>query len=73
MNPEQSLESADGAYGSIDENACLRLAFEDRDFLASEELRAVRLQLEFMKPERALRQEGIASTIVVFGSARLLP
>ncbi len=73
MNPEQSLKSADAAYGSVDESACLSLAFEDRDFLASEELRAVRLQLEFMKPERALRQEGIASTIVVFGSARLLP
>ncbi len=47
-----------------------RLAFADTDFLLRDELRPVRLQLELLKPELALQEEGIESTIVVFGSAR---
>lgn len=50
-----------------------RLAHEDADLLAADDLRPVRLQLELLKPERALRMHGIRSTIVVFGSARILP
>lgn len=44
----------------------------DPDFLQRDELRAVRLQLEWFKPEIIQQDEGIVSTIVVFGSARLL-
>jgi uncharacterized protein (TIGR00730 family) len=44
----------------------------DSDFLQRDELRAVRLQLEWFKPELIQQDEGIESTIVVFGSARLL-
>ncbi len=44
----------------------------DSDFLQRDELRAVRLQLEWCKPELIQQDEGIESTIVVFGSARLL-
>lgn len=47
-----------------------RLAFADPDFLVRDELRPVRLQLELLKPELAFQEEGIESTIVVFGSAR---
>jgi len=47
-------------------------AFEDMYFLAKKDLRPVRLQLELLKPETFLRKHGILSTIVVFGSARLL-
>jgi len=49
-----------------------RLAYEDPDFLAEDDLRPVRLQLELVKPERALRTQAIHSTVVVFGSARIL-
>jgi len=49
-----------------------RLAFADRDFLLRDELRPVRLQLELLKPELLLQEEAIVSTVVVFGSARLL-
>src|SRR5690606_37672476 len=31
----------------------------------------LRLQLELLKPERILREQGIHSTVVVFGSARV--
>lgn len=44
----------------------------DSEFLQRDELRAVRLQLEWFKPELIQQDEGIESTIVVFGSARLL-
>ena len=49
-----------------------RLAFADNEFLLREELRPVRLQLELLKPELELLARGIESTIVVFGSARLV-
>jgi len=48
-----------------------RLAFTDRDFMLREELRPVRLQLELLKPEMALDEAGIQSTIVMFGGARI--
>ena len=47
-------------------------ADQDTEFLNREELRPVRLQLELLKPEIIQIQEGIRSTIVVFGSARLI-
>ncbi len=50
-----------------------RLAFTDTDFLLREELRPVRMQLELLKPEMVQREQGIESTIVMFGSARILP
>ncbi|MBO6814103.1 MAG: LOG family protein [Rhizobiaceae bacterium] len=48
-----------------------RLAFDDEDFLTSEELRPVRLQLELLKPELKLAEAGIMSTVVLFGGARI--
>ena len=50
-----------------------RLANRDPDLLQSDDLRPVRLQLELLKPERAIAANHIVSTIVVFGSARILP
>lgn len=47
-------------------------AFEDVEFLNRDELRPVRLQLELLKPEIVQNEHQIHSTIVVFGSARLL-
>ena len=49
-----------------------RLAFTDTDFLLRDELRPVRLQLELLKPEMVQREQGIESTIVIFGSARIV-
>jgi uncharacterized protein (TIGR00730 family) len=50
-----------------------RLAFTDTDFLLREELRPVRMQLELLKPEMVQQEQGIENTIVIFGSARILP
>ncbi|MCP4206993.1 MAG: TIGR00730 family Rossman fold protein [Shimia sp.] len=48
-----------------------RLAFADEDFLCRPELRPVRLQLELLKPELALDEHEIESTVVLFGGARI--
>jgi uncharacterized protein (TIGR00730 family) len=48
-----------------------RLAFQDPDFLLKDELRPVRLQLELLKPELALLEKKVESTVVIFGSARI--
>jgi uncharacterized protein (TIGR00730 family) len=48
-----------------------RLAWDDADFLTRRELRPVRLQLELMKPEMALAERNIRSTVVLFGGARI--
>ena len=47
-------------------------ADRDVDFLQRDELRPLRLGLELLKPELIQTELGIRSTIVVFGSARLL-
>lgn len=49
-----------------------RLAEEDTALLARPELRPVRLQLESLKPELIQQEHGIHSTIVVFGSTRIV-
>jgi len=46
-------------------------ADRDMEFLQREELRSLRIGLELLKPELIQREEGVRSTIVVFGSARL--
>lgn len=57
---------------AIQNGQAYTLAQEDIAFLASEDLRPVRMQLELLKAEHALREHGVHSTIVVFGSARIL-
>jgi len=47
------------------------LAEMDTDFLQRPELRPVRMQLELLKPEVILTEQGVASTIVVFGGTRI--
>ena len=51
--------------------SAFRLAFTDTAFLLREELRPVRMQLELLKPELVQAEQGIESTIVIFGSARI--
>jgi uncharacterized protein (TIGR00730 family) len=49
-----------------------RQAHADPDFMQRNELRPVRLQLELLKPELAMIEGGVKSTIVVFGGTRIL-
>ncbi len=52
--------------------ASYRLAVEDTDFLLRDELRDIRFALEYSKAELGLRDWGIRSTVIVFGSARTM-
>lgn len=49
-----------------------RVAYKDVDFLTSADLRPTRMELELLKPELALRQQDVRSTIVVFGGTRIV-
>ena len=55
----------------LDSPAFVR-ADDDPAFLHRDELRPVRLQLEYMKPELTLRERRIESTIVLFGGTRIV-
>lgn len=48
------------------------LAFLDDQFILNEANRPIRLMLEYVKPDTIMREQQIETTIVVFGSARLL-
>jgi hypothetical protein len=59
------------ANGAQMRSPSYRLAVEDRDFLLRDEMRALRFAMEYQKAELALRDWGVRSTVVVFGSARV--
>ena len=62
------------ADNSLQKNSsAFRLPALDTDFLLGDSMRGVRLQLEYEKAEQRLRAWTVRSTVVVFGSARVLP
>jgi hypothetical protein len=56
---------------AILESPSYRVANEDMDFLASDPVRGLRLQMDYLKPEIGLRANNVVRTIVVFGSSRI--
>ena len=61
--PDNSLQRGAPSY---------RLPVEDTDFLSNrEEMRGLRFALEYTKADLTLRDWGVRSTIIVFGSARI--
>jgi len=52
-------------------NPAYRLPVEDIDFLLRDELRGIGFMLEYEKAELSLRDWGVRSTVIVFGSARV--
>jgi uncharacterized protein (TIGR00730 family) len=69
---QQEAETANTASGTPQtEHPAYRLAFQDMDFLLREDLRPVRFQLELLKPQLLLDEAKIASTFVIYGSARI--
>ena len=63
------LQSHSRQGNKLDADA-YRLAFADPEFLLRRETRGIRIQLEMLKPDLDQAQQGIESTVVVFGSAR---
>ena len=70
MEPELSDSGSHHLHPDITSPSYIP-AFLDTEFLQREELRSIRIGLELLKPELIQREEGVQSTIVVFGSARL--
>ena len=62
QKPDNAAQLASPSY---------RIAARDPDFILADARRGVRFQLEYEKAEELLRQWGVKSTIVVFGSARI--
>lgn len=70
MEPDPSDHRSSPADRLVDSSSYIP-ADRDTDFLQREELRSVRIGLELLKPELIQSEQGIRSTIVVFGSSRL--
>lgn len=64
---EDALKTKDTAQTR---SAAYRLAFADDEFLLTDPMRGVRLQLELQKPDLIQNELNITNTIVIFGSAR---
>ena len=62
LKPDNNAQIASPSY---------RLPAADFDFMMSDSMRGVRFLVEYAKAEELLRAWGVASTIVVFGSARV--
>ena len=56
--------------GAQKKSSSYLLAVEDQEFLLRDEMRPFRFGMEYAKAEYALRDWGVRSTVVVFGSAR---
>lgn len=62
IHPDNAAQMASPSY---------RIAALDQDFILSDAMRGMRFMMEYAKAEMALREWGVRSTIVVFGSARV--
>ena len=68
---EDCIRSKDVPDTQQTRSPAYKLAFDDQDFMLSEEMRSVRIQLELQKPELIMQERGIESTIAIFGGARI--
>lgn len=66
LNLHQSQISEEDSQDSY------KFAFDDEAFLARRETMGIRFQLELLKPEVLLKEQGIDHTITVFGSTRFV-
>lgn len=73
MSDKNESKNTDRLRKAIVQSPSYRRAYEDIDFLKSGKARELRLLAEYAKPESVMRRERILSTVIVFGSARILP
>ncbi len=72
LKPLEEDPEAPERIRKIMEHPCFRRADQDLDLLKRDELRPIRLQLDFLKPELALAEHRICGTIVVLGATRII-
>jgi len=56
---------------AVMESSAFREADRDSDFLRRDDMRSLRLMLDYLKPQRLLAERDVAHTIVMFGSTRI--
>ena len=66
------MEDMEDRQRNILKSSSYVLAEKDTELLGRAELRPVRMQLELLKPEMALIEQAVSSTIVVFGGTQVL-
>ena len=71
LKPAEEDPEAMQRVQTILKSPSYRPADTDMAFLAEDDLRGVRLQIDYLKPELLLREHEIEQTIVVFGSTRI--
>jgi uncharacterized protein (TIGR00730 family) len=69
MNDDQR---ANENFQRILHSPSYRVAYKDVDFLTDPRMRPSRMELELQKPELVLQDHSIRSTVVVFGSTRIV-
>ncbi|HYL22411.1 MAG TPA: LOG family protein [Gemmatimonadales bacterium] len=70
--PREEDLDAPARVAALLESRSYREADQDVEFLNRDDVRGLRLQLDYWKPELLLEAHGIRATIVVLGSTRLL-
>ncbi|MDR0390985.1 MAG: TIGR00730 family Rossman fold protein [Planctomycetaceae bacterium] len=68
---ERVVEHLSGVQVLLD-SPSYKIAYLDADFINDDTARSIRLQLELAKPEAFMQRLGIRSTVIVFGSARIV-
>ena len=69
--PEEARFATQNLSTPQTESGAYKLAFQDTEFLLRDDLRAVRFQLEMLKPELLLDEARVKSMLVIYGSARI--
>ena len=70
--PAEEDRAAPARVQAILESESYRQADQDVEFLNRDEVRGLRLQLDYLKPELALEAHDVRATIVVLGSTRIV-
>ncbi|TMM45733.1 TIGR00730 family Rossman fold protein [Colwellia ponticola] len=68
--PERCVDAAKGSETSSVARDSYKLAYDDDALLLRDDLKAIRLQLEWLKADLIQQEQHILSTVVIFGGAR---
>ena len=72
LPPSSDVDEHTQRIRAIRQSNSYRQSHIDPDFMGREELRPVRLQLELLKPDLIMQEQGVESTVVVFGGTRVV-
>ena len=68
--PERCVDAGKASEISALARASYKLAYDDDALLLRDDLKAIRLQLEWLKADLIQQEQNILSTVVIFGGAR---